>query len=48
MMKFGLYFYGKGRKALVDLKSGEILTTSEKGIQSWLLAYENNYTLELI
>ncbi len=48
MMNFGLYLGTNGKQFLVDLSTGEILTESLKGIESWLKAYENNYTLTLI
>lgn len=47
MMNFGLYLEN-GKKALVDLATGEILTETADGITQWLTAYENNYTLQLI
>lgn len=47
-MNFGLWLGGKGRKTLVDLSTGEILSSTTEGILQWLAAYENNYTLTLI
>ena len=45
-MKFGLYL---GRVAqLIDCETGEILAYGSKNVNNYLLAFEGNYTLQLI
>ena len=45
-MKFGLYL---GRVAqLIDCETGEILACGSKNVNNYLLAFEGNYTLQLI
>ena len=48
MMNFGLYLGNDGKKSLVDLSTGEILTETMEGIKQWLSAYEDNFTLQLL
>lgn len=47
MMNFGLYT-SKHTVKLIDMSVGEILASGEEGVQRWLKAYEDNYTLVLL
>ena len=47
MMNFGLYTT-KDTVELIDMGEGEILATGKEGIQKWLMAYKDNYTLVLL
>ena len=45
-MKFGLYLEKVAK--LIDCETGEILTCGSKNVNDYLLAFEGNYTLQLI
>ena len=46
-MNFGLNL-SNGDVTLIDMNTGEVLANDRYGVWTWLRAYENNFTLELI
>jgi len=47
MMNFGMVI-NNNEVTLVDATTGEILSETKEGVQVWLDAYENNFTLQLL
>lgn len=46
-MKFGLYVNGYTVE-LIDWNTGEIIAEGENAVNNYLVAFEGNYTLNLI
>lgn len=46
-MKFGLYLENE-KIQLIDIETGEVLAEGAETCQTWLQAYSDNYTLQLV
>jgi hypothetical protein len=47
-MKFGMKFVDSCIVELIDMETAEILAEGPEEVQTWLTAYDGNYTLTLV
>lgn len=47
-MRFGMKFVDSCIVELIDMETAEILAEGPQEVQTWLTAYDGNYTLTLV